>query len=97
MGNRSVRKRRGNNNFFATRLDASEFQLSLLTTLPQVVGLLVLIPGGMLTDRMKNKRNMVMLSLLVLTMFYTLIGFADASDFGIKSNEGQPEHSCCQA
>lgn len=64
-----------NNNFFATRLGASEFQLSLLTTLPQVVGLLVLIPGGMLTDRMKNKRNMVMISLLALTMFYTLIGF----------------------
>lgn len=64
-----------NNNFFATRLGANEFQLSLLTTLPQLVALLVLIPGGILTDRMKNKRNMVMISLLTLTMFYTLIGF----------------------
>jgi len=64
-----------NNNFFATRLGANEFQLSLLTTLPQLVGLLVLIPGGILTDRMKNKRNMVMVSLFAVTVFYALIGF----------------------
>lgn len=64
-----------NNNFFATRLGASEFQLSLLTTIPQLVGLLVLIPGGILTDKLKNKRNMVMVSLLAVTLFYALIGF----------------------
>lgn len=64
-----------NNNFFATRLGANELQLSFLTTLPQLVGLLVLIPGGVLTDRMKNKRSMIMISLLILTLFYTLIGF----------------------
>ena len=63
-----------NNNLFATRLGASEFQLSLMTTIPQLVGLMVLIPGGILTDRMKNKRNMVMVSLLFLTIFYALIG-----------------------
>lgn len=64
-----------NNNFFATRLGASEFQLSLLTTIPQLVGLCVLIPGGILTDRMKNKRSMVMFSLMAVTVFYALIGF----------------------
>ena len=63
-----------NNNIFATRLGANELQLSLLTTIPQLVGLMVLIPGGILTDRMKNKRNMVMVSLAILTMFYALIG-----------------------
>lgn len=63
-----------NNNLFATRLGASDFQLSLLTTIPQLVGLMVLIPGGLLTDRMKNKRSMVIMALLVLTMFYALIG-----------------------
>ncbi|MBR6536011.1 MAG: MFS transporter [Lachnospiraceae bacterium] len=63
-----------NNNIFATRLGASDLQLSLLTTIPQLVGLMVLIPGGMLTDRLKNKRSMVMVSLLLLTMFYALIG-----------------------
>lgn len=64
-----------NNNIFATRLGANDLQLSLLTTIPQLVGLMVLIPGGILTDRMKNKRNMVMGSLLMLTMFYALIGW----------------------
>lgn len=63
-----------NNNIFATRLGASDLQLSLLTTIPQLVGLMVLIPGGILTDRMKNKRNMVMVSLAILTVFYALIG-----------------------
>lgn len=43
-------------------------------TIPQLVGLMVLIPGGILTDRMKNKRNMVMVSLAILTMFYAFIG-----------------------
>ena len=63
-----------NNNLFATRLGANDLQLSLLTTIPQLVGLMVLIPGGILTDRMKNKRSMVRGSLLMLTMFYALIG-----------------------
>ncbi len=63
-----------NNNIFATRLGANDLQLSLLTTIPQLVGLMVLIPGGILTDRLKNKRSMVMVSLLMLTMFYALIG-----------------------
>lgn len=64
-----------NNNIFATRLGASDIQLSLLTTIPQLVGLAVLIPGGILTDRMKNKRSMVMISLGILTVFYAAIGF----------------------
>lgn len=63
-----------NNNLFATRLGANDLQLSLLTTIPQLVGLLVLIPGGILTDRMKNKRSMVTVSLLMLTVLYALIG-----------------------
>ena len=63
-----------NNNIFATRLGATDLQLSLLTTIPQLVGLLVLIPGGILTDRMKNKRNMVRIALFLLAVFYGVIG-----------------------
>lgn len=63
------------NNLFATRLGANDFQLSLVTTLPQLVGMLVLIPGGILTDRMPNKRNMVILSLGIIAGIYFLIGF----------------------
>lgn len=63
------------NNLFATRLGASDFELSLVITLPQLVGMLVLIPGGILTDRMKNKRNMVTSSLVILAVAYFVIGF----------------------
>ncbi|HWT75848.1 MAG TPA: MFS transporter [Mobilitalea sp.] len=64
-----------NNNLFATRLGASDYELSLVTTLPQIIGMLVLIPGGILTDRMANKRRMVTASLALITVFYAVIGF----------------------
>ena len=64
-----------NNNLFATRLGASDYELSLVTTLPQIIGMLVLIPGGILTDRMVNKRSMVIASLFLITGFYFFIGF----------------------
>jgi len=64
-----------NNNLFATRMEASNFELSLVTSLPQFVGMLVLIPGGILSDRMSNKRKMVVISLLCLSLFYMAIGF----------------------
>lgn len=64
-----------NNNLFATRLGASDYELSLVTTLPQIIGMLVLIPGGILTDRMVNKRSMVIASLFLVTGFYFFIGF----------------------
>ena len=67
-----------NNNLFATRLGANDYQLSLVTTLPQVIGMLVLIPGGILTDRLVNKRSMVIASLSLLTVFYVAIGFVPA-------------------
>lgn len=62
------------NNLFATRLGASDYELSLVITLPQLVGMLVLIPGGILTDRMPNKRKMVILSLGLISGVYFLIG-----------------------
>ena len=64
-----------NNNLCGTRLGANDLHLCLLTTVPQLVGLMVLIPGGVLTDRMKSKRNMVRVSLFMVAMFYVLIGF----------------------
>lgn len=63
------------NNLFATRLGASDFELSLVITLPQLVGMIVLIPGGILTDHMPNKRNMVIMSLALISGAYFLIGF----------------------
>lgn len=64
-----------NNNLFASRLGASDFQLSLVTALPQFVGMLVLIPGALITDRMTNKKQMVILSLIALSIVYFSLGF----------------------
>lgn len=67
-----------NNNLFATRLGASDFQLSLLNGFPQLVALIVLLPGGILTDRMPNKKRMVTYSLIALCFVYLAIGFSPA-------------------
>lgn len=64
-----------NNNLFATRLGATNLELSLVASLPQVVGMLVLIPGGILTDRMRNKRQMIIAALVILAGFYLALGF----------------------
>lgn len=64
-----------NNNLFATRMEASNFELSLVTSLPQFVGMLVLIPGGILSDRMANKRRMLSISLFCLSFIYMVLGF----------------------
>ena len=63
------------NNLYAIRLGAGDFELSLVTMLPQLVGMLVLIPGGILTDRMKNKRDMVTSALFAVACVYVLLGF----------------------
>lgn len=70
-----------NNNLFATRLGANEFELGLLITIPQLVGMFVLLPGGILTDRMKNKRSMVISSLFLVMVFYIMIGFVPMLDY----------------
>lgn len=62
-----------NNSLYAIRLGATDLELSFLSTFPQLVGFLVLIPGGILTDRMPNKRRMVILSLSLLASAYLLI------------------------
>lgn len=65
-----------NNNLFAMRLGASDMEISLLTTFAQITGLIFLIPGAILTDRLPDKRRMVVLALLLLSASYLLIGFS---------------------
>ena len=65
-----------NNNLFAMRLGASDIEISLLTTFAQITGLVFLIPGAIITDRLPDKRRMVVTALLLLSASYLLIGFA---------------------
>lgn len=67
-----------NNNLFALRLGASDMEISLLTTFSQIAGLVFLIPGAILTDRMPDKRRMVIISLSLLAVSYLFIGFVPA-------------------
>lgn len=66
------------NNLYATRLGAGDYELGLATMLPQLVGMLVLIPGGILTDNLKSKRDMVTSALFAVACVYVLIGFVPA-------------------
>ncbi len=64
-----------NNLLFALRLGADDTQIGLLSSLPQFMGVLLLIPAGILTDRLKNKRIVVILALLLLDISYLACSF----------------------
>ena len=66
------------NNLYATRLGAGDYELGLATMIPQLVGMAVLIPGGILTDNLKSKRDMVTSALFMVACVYVLIGFVPA-------------------
>lgn len=66
------------NNLFAIRLGAGDYELGLVTMLPQLVGMAVLIPGGIFTDSLKNKRDMVTSALFAVACLYVMIGFVPA-------------------
>jgi len=57
-------------NLFAVRLGANDFQLSLVFFLPQMFNLLVLIPGGLYTDSLHNKKRMILAALLAAALGY---------------------------
>jgi len=63
-----------NNNLYASRLGATASDLGLIASLPPIVGMLSLIPLAVLTDRMHNKKPMVMLSAVGLGFMYVLVG-----------------------
>jgi len=62
-----------NNNLFAMRLGASEFQLGLLHFFPSLFALLLLIPVGLFIDSLKNKRRMISAMLLLSAFFFVVV------------------------
>lgn len=69
-----------NNNLYAQRLGANAFELTFVSLMPHLMGVMVLIPSGIFADRMTNKRKMVWIA--VMTMFCSLILQACAPFFG---------------
>ena len=63
-----------NNNLFAQRLGAGDFHLSMLQFLPQIIMLFLLIPAGIFTDSLKNKRIMIIGALISMGLFFALAG-----------------------
>jgi MFS family permease len=63
-----------NNNLYASRLGASSYDLGLLASLPPIIGMISLIPFAMITDRLRNKKPMVMYSAIGLGLIYILVG-----------------------
>ena len=67
-----------NNLLFALRLGANDTQIGLLNSIPQFIGMIFLIPAGIITDRLKNKRSIVILALLLLDVAYLACSFVPA-------------------
>jgi len=65
-----------NNNLFAQRLGANDFQLSMLQFMPQMLSLLLLIPMGLFADSLSNKRRMLTVALVMAGVFYATAGSA---------------------
>lgn len=59
-----------NNNLFAQRLGATDFQLSLITGVPQMVGLALLLPAGFIVEKVKSKRLFVAVSLFMVGVLF---------------------------
>ncbi len=57
---------------FASRMGASKAQIGTLASLPSLVALFVLLPGALASERMRNRRRMVVLSVLALGACYFL-------------------------
>jgi MFS family permease len=65
-----------NNNLFANRLGADDYQLGLLSFLPQLVNIMILLPGGVIADSLKNKKLMVLGTIGASGVLYLAIGLA---------------------
>lgn len=61
------------NNLFATGLGATDQQIGLIQTVPNVAAVLLLMPLGILADRLRSSRTIPLLSLLCVAAGYVLM------------------------
>lgn len=61
------------NNLFATELGATDQQIGLIQTIPNVAALLFLMPLGILADRLRSSRTIPLISLLCVSAGYVLM------------------------
>jgi len=65
-----------NNNLFAQRLGATDFQLAHLQLFPHLLALFLLIPAGLLVGSLQNKRKVISLMLLLTGIFFAVISIS---------------------
>ena len=61
------------NNQFATGLGATDLQIGLIQTVPNVAALILLLPLGILADRLRSSRTIPLLSLLCVAAGFVLM------------------------
>ncbi|MDR0303133.1 MAG: MFS transporter [Treponema sp.] len=76
-----------NNNLFALRLGAGDYQLSLVNFLPQIFTMLILIPGGLFAGSLHNKRRMVIGALITAALGYLLCALSPYFRFANPGSE----------
>jgi len=62
-----------NNNLFAMRLGATSTQLGMLHFFPSLFALILIIPAGLFTDSLKNKRRMISVMLFLAAIFFIVV------------------------
>ena len=65
-----------NNNLFAQRLGATDFQLTNLQLFPHLLALFLLIPAGLFVGSLRNKRKVISLMLLLTGTFFAVISIS---------------------
>ena len=65
-----------NNNLFAQRLGATDFQLGMLQFLPAILTFFLLIPAGLFAGSLKNKRRMMTLLLILAGVFFATVSLS---------------------
>ena len=63
------------NAIYATNLGASDIQIGLIQTIPNLVALILLIPIGVLADRMRSEKTVPAGLLFLMGAAYTGLGF----------------------
>ena len=82
-----------NNNLFALRLGAGDYQLSLVQFLPQIFTMLILIPGGLFAGSLHNKRRIIIGALITGAIGYLLCALSPFFRFTNAGNELNPSYS----
>jgi len=82
-----------NNNLFALRLGAGDYQLSLVQFLPQIFTMLILVPGGLFAGSLHNKRRIIIGALITGAGGYLLCALSPFFRFANVESELNPAYS----